>query len=91
MRRIFVAVKARTSDGAIRSVWDWFVLECGHLASRHTSVAPIPKKMYCQKCSRAASVPNPPIRCCMATFQTVEDWQAHAGPGCRPKHARVSA
>ena len=54
MKRIYVAVKERTSDGSISPIHDWFVLECGHLVSRHRSVAPTPKKMYCQKCTRAA-------------------------------------
>ena len=38
-------------------IWDWYVLECGHLVSRRRSVAPDPKKMYCGKCSRAANAP----------------------------------
>jgi hypothetical protein len=58
MKRIFVAVKGTTADGSITPLWDWFVLECGHLVSRHRSVAPPPKKMYCGKCSRAAAVPS---------------------------------
>jgi len=54
MKRIFVAVKQRSSDGSITPILDWYVLECGHLVSRHRSVAADPRKMYCSKCSRAA-------------------------------------
>ena len=53
MKRIFVPVKVRTCDGSNYPVLDWYVLECGHLASRPRSVALDPKKMYCGKCSRA--------------------------------------
>jgi hypothetical protein len=67
MKRIFVAVKKTTSDGSITPIWDWFVLECGHLASRRRSVAPMPAKMYCGKCSRAwngsSSISPHPLHC----------------------------
>jgi hypothetical protein len=53
-RRIFVPVKETACDGAINSITDWFVLECGHMVSRHRSVNPTPKKMYCGKCTRIA-------------------------------------
>ncbi len=51
-RRIYRDVKEHASDGSINPVHDWYVLVCGHLACRHRSVAPAPKKMYCRKCSQ---------------------------------------
>ena len=36
--------------------------------------------------ARALPRPHaPPIRCCGATFRTIEEWKAHASPVCRPK------
>ena len=32
--------------------------------------------------------PAPPIHCCGATFRTIEEWQAHASPVCRPRPVR---
>lgn len=38
------------------------------------------------RCHRCVAPPpgGAPIRCCYATFETLEDWQAHAGPHCQP-------
>lgn len=53
MKRVFRAVKERVPGGNV--VQTFFLLECDHLASKFPDVNPIPRVMYCVKCSRTAS------------------------------------
>ena len=56
--------------------------------SRDPNARPIRErsKFFPSSAKLIAKAPQPPIRCCLQTFETVEEWEAHASPLCRPVH-----
>lgn len=74
--------RGRALEAGLDAAYDWLMTNEFYRGWRTD------EKRMRRQFRRMANPPAPPIRCCHATFQTVEDWQAHASPECLPRRAK---